>query len=926
LRYYGREKLDLSFHLPACCHFSHVFRYLIVKRAVGCPTLFSFKTLINMMDALRRRWERTFRKTQMRLFRALDAGNTTRLHRLLERAGKLEQKRQAAGWKTAVAAVSLGLALGAPAQEAHAQSFKNYSFGLGKVAGVAAPAFADLDGDGDMDALVGNGFGNTVYFENTGNASSPGFGEGQVDPFGLVELSYDAQPTFADLDGDGDFDVLIGDYYGNTVYFENTGSASAPAFGVSQLNPFGLSNVGNEASPVFVDVDGDGDLDAFVGERYGDIFYRENTGSSSAPAFVARQRNPFGIATSPFMYSPSPAFADLDGDGDPDLIIGGDEGTMHYFPNTGSATAPAFGPSQYDALGMVDVGAFAVPVLVDINGDGRADLLVGNSQGVTLHFENTGSALVPAFQPGQANLFGLTNVGPLCSPAFADLDGDGDMDAFIGADEPTANGKVIYFENTGSAATPAFGASQINPFGLVDVGRYPSPTLVDLDGDGDLDALIGDRSGRVRLFENTGNATAPAFGTGQLNPFGLRDVGYYATPTFADLDDDGDLDAIIGSRDGHLVYFQNTGNASAPAFATSQLNPFGISPASNRPYVTPTFADLDRDGDMDIFIGTRTSYIGYYENTGTASAPAFRSMQGNPFGMSGFWGNYLSPAFADMDADGDLDAFIGNNRGYTLYLENVTPPPAMPDNYCASSGSLVGEEWIKRVQVLQQGALLMDNFSGRDGGYGDYTSTVEAPRIAVGKACQVTVAPGRRDLARQQAYKVWIDWNRDGDFRDAGELIFSRNLTDLALVKGNFSVPADASLGYTRMRVQMKHAQVPFASCEGFSRGEVEDYRLEVVSPSLQPSRLGQGASKGWAEEAPLASFSVYPNPASGTAQVQLAGVGTVELLSLDGRVLHSAIAEGLHQIPLSGLPAGLYVVAFTNSQGNRQTVKLSVQ
>ncbi len=95
------------------------------------------------------------------------------------------------------------------------------------------------------------------------------------------------------------------------------------------------------------------------------------------------------------------------------------------------------------------------------------------------------------------------------------------------------------------AVTPKF-VSPFNPFGLTDVGTRSRPALADLDDDGDLDALIGGNSGDTIFFENTGTATAPAFAAPQTNPSGLADGVSRSSPAFADLDGDGDLDALIG--------------------------------------------------------------------------------------------------------------------------------------------------------------------------------------------------------------------------------------------------------------------------------------------------------------------------------------------------------------------------------------------
>jgi hypothetical protein len=197
----------------------------------------------------------------------------------------------------------------------------------------AKPAFADLDNDGDYDLLIGEGPSGISYaYENTGNASSPVW---TAKPgWNVPTVGKGAKPTFADLDNDGDYDLLIGEGpYGRTFGYENTGNASSPIW--TAKPGWNLSSVGMGASPALADLDGDGDYDLLIGERYGVSYAYENTGTASSPIWTAKPGwNALDVGD-----AAGPAFADLDGDGDYDLLIGEWSGFSRGYENTEATPA-----------------------------------------------------------------------------------------------------------------------------------------------------------------------------------------------------------------------------------------------------------------------------------------------------------------------------------------------------------------------------------------------------------------------------------------------------------------------------------------------------------------------------------------------------------------------------------------------------------
>ncbi|WP_338761462.1 FG-GAP-like repeat-containing protein [Bernardetia sp. ABR2-2B] len=530
------------------------------------------------------------------------------------------------------------------------------------------PVFVDFDGDGDIDVVSGSGGipgGDEIrFFENLGTNTSPLWSAPVAAPNGLSGAALFAAfggsnyaPSFADIDNDGDLDAFIGTFNSGILYQENVGTATAPNYAAAIANPFGATTgAALLIAPTFVDIDGDGDQDMFVGEVFNDIFFFENTGTASAPAFAASTTNQFGLDnTFQTEYLPKLAFADLDNDGDSDAMIGGYYGNFTYFENTGSTTTPAFGTPQQNPFLIQGTGDYRTTTsFADVDGDGDFDLISGtDNPGNYVYFQNYGTPTQPKFFDAP---FDIANPLPAGynATAYADMDGDGDIDLVVGNDN--GGGSVFFLENTANSTT---GASFAAPVALVSAGGFENhPTLADLDNDGDIDILVGTYGGgnNLHYFENTGTATNFNFGAAQVNPFGLAGGSGQRTPEFIDMDGDGDQDILVGRNVAGTFYYENTGTASAPAYAASISNPFGLGAAAAGASFDEV--DLDGDGDLDLAYGDDGA-VSFFINVGTSTVPSFVD-GGNSFGIDDTSDSDYDVSVVDIDQDGRFEAFVGN--------------------------------------------------------------------------------------------------------------------------------------------------------------------------------------------------------------------------------------------------------------------------
>ena len=257
------------------------------------------------------------------------------------------------------------------------------------------------------------------------------------------------------------------------------------------------------------------------------------------------------------------------------------------------------------------------PDFADLDNDGDYDLLLGSNTGVALGYENTGSASSPTWT--RKSSWDATTGDGGATPAFADIDNDGDYDLFIG-EGPTGNTSA--YENTGSASSPTWirNSSWDGPTLTLD-GAGAKPALADLDNDGDYDLLIyeaANDTGPSYAYENTGGASSPTWT--RKSSWDGPNVGRGATPDFADLDGDGDYDLLVGKKDNGTTYaYENTGGASSPIWTRkSSWDPPNVTQLSAK----PALADLDNDGDLDLLIGTMDAVTLGFENIASVQMPA----------------------------------------------------------------------------------------------------------------------------------------------------------------------------------------------------------------------------------------------------------------------------------------------------------------
>ena len=568
------------------------------------------------------------------------------------------------------------------------------------------PSSVDLNKDGKSDMIIGNGDGVILYFLNTGTATNPSFTQkvGVDSPFDGVDVGSHAASFLIDLDRDDDYDMVVGNAEGVLKYFQNIGSSTSAVFEqqTGTSNPFRDVSVGTFASPFVLSTTDKLSFDLYVGNGAGIIFLYKSIGVGSTFVFKLQTGDDNPLDGIDVGNNAAPLAMDADNDGDIDVYVGNGDGKMPYFQNTGSLTNPVYTQqvgsfNPFDGVEIsrggrgvaVERRDFAVPFSIDIDSDGHLDMLIGN-QDQLLFYKNSATLSNPTFLElkGSDNPFSSVNVFENSVPTAFDADNDGDIDMLIGVNviNPKGDtGLIYYFKNVGNSVNPFYEEQKgtKNPFHNILLGPLPAPASVDIDSDGDFDVFVGKKDGKIAYFENTGSPTSPMFTkrTGAANPFDGIDVGDNASPFAADMDQDEDFDFFIGNAAGQILFFKNTGTKSLPAFIlmTGKANPFPDKPLNTA--AAPFCIDADVDGDIDMFVGNGEGEIWYLENIGTTSSPNFKYQhKNNPFFGTDV-GDFATPFGVDVNT-----MYIGNLEGQLLTFSRSR---CAPTPRCSGRGRCV---------------------------------------------------------------------------------------------------------------------------------------------------------------------------------------------------------------------------------------------
>ncbi len=333
------------------------------------------------------------------------------------------------------------------------------------------------------------------------------------------------------------------------------------------------------------------------------------------------------------------------------------------------------------------------------------------------------------------------------------------------------------------------------------------------------------------------------------------------------------------------------GNASV---ASNTVNVTTLAPAADT--TAPTAPTLSASGTTQTT--TNLSWSGASDNVAVTGYDVFRgaTLLGSTTTATTFavTGLTASTAYSFIvrakDAAGNLSVNSNTVSITTTALATVT--------YCASAATNTNDERIGRVQL---GTI--NNPSTGTAGYENFTTL--STNVVRGTSNTITITPTWTGTVYAEGYAVYIDYNQNGIFTDAGETVYTRAATTATPISGAFTIPTTATLGATRMRVKMNYNATPTSSCGSYTYGQVEDYTVNIVAST----------AKGISSASNELTLSLYPNPTNDILNISgLEKAATYRVTNVLGQeVSKGTINNG--SVSFSSLNVGTYLLEVTSNE-----------